>query len=51
MGVQEFDVFDNVQSHTLMAEKQRSAVLVTELSPLQCKILKRLGQVADQYRR
>ena len=46
-----FDAFDNVQRHALTAENQQRAVLVTELSPLQCKILKLLGHGADQYGR
>ena len=33
-----FDAFDNVQRHALMTKNQQRAVMVTELSPLQCKI-------------
>ena len=46
-----FDAFDNVQRHELAADGQQRVVMVTELSPLQCNVLKLLGHSADQYGR
>jgi transposase len=46
-----FDAFDNVQRHALMAKNQQREVMVTELSLLQCQILKLLGHPAEQYGR
>jgi transposase len=46
-----FDAFDNVQRHSLAEEGQKCAVLITELSPLQRKILKLLGHAPEQYGR
>jgi transposase len=46
-----FDAFDNVQRHDLAADGQERAVLVTELSPLQRKVLKLLGHPPEQYGR
>ena len=44
-----FDAFDNVQRHNLTAEgRQRT---VTELSPLQHKLLKLLGHAPEKYGR
>jgi transposase len=46
-----FDVFDNVQRHRLTADGQQTAMMVTELSPLQRTILRLLGHSAEQYGR
>ena len=46
-----FDVFDNVQRHGLTADGQQTAVMITELSPLQRTILRLLGHSTDQYGR
>lgn len=44
-----FDAFDNVQRHDLAAEGRQRTVMVTELSPLQLKILKLLGHPPEHY--
>jgi transposase len=46
-----FDAFDNVQRHDLATDGTQHAVLITELSPLQRKILKLLGHSPEQYGR
>jgi transposase len=46
-----FDAFDNVQRHDLATDGTQRAVLITELSPLQRKILKLLGHSPEQYGR
>ena len=48
---QVFDVFENVQRHTVHVEGQPPIVLVTELSPLQRQILKLLGISPETYGR
>jgi hypothetical protein len=45
------DVFEIVQRHTLRLEKREPVVLVTELSPLQRKLLKLLGVPSTDYGR
>lgn len=45
------DLFDNVQRHTLTIGEQPPAELVTELSPLQRKILKLLKIPSQEYGR
>jgi transposase len=46
-----FDLFENVQRHTLQVEGQTPTVFTTELSPLQRKILKLLGIEVETYGR
>jgi transposase len=46
---QVFDLFDNIQRHTLHLPGQPPMMLVTELSPAQRKILKLLGIPPETY--
>jgi len=43
------DLFENVQRHTLLSAKRRPKAFVTDLSPLQRRILKLLGQPRTTY--
>jgi len=43
------DLFEGVQRHTLLAAKRRPRVFVTDLSPLQRRILKLLDQPMTKY--
>jgi transposase len=46
-----FDAFDNLQRHELATGGQQRTVMVTELSPLQRKILTLLGYPTEHYGR
>jgi hypothetical protein len=46
-----FEAFDNVQRHHLAEGGQQRAMMVTELSPLQRKILELLGHSSEHYGR
>jgi hypothetical protein len=43
------DLFENVQRHEMTTRQGASVVLVTELTPLQRKILKLLGLRPEAY--
>jgi transposase len=45
-----FDLFDDIQRHTLNSDEETPTVFVTELSDLQRRILKLLGVPATKYR-
>jgi transposase len=43
------DLFESVQRHTLQQHRQPTEVMVTELTRLQCKLLKLIGLQAKDY--